>query len=350
MPSIPVFFALILFASPFCMAQPGVAAAVELSGKVADDERLPVPGMHVEAWPAGSLDLVGEPPHRSVPTDERGHFELILPQDGDYYLLARGTGRFGFYGRNPVRVPSGGLGGVSLGVKKILSSEFDALPEVSQGILGRVAHRGEPVAGTMIHVYLDPSSGFKGMGFAVLGPTDGEGRFEAHLPVGTYYLVARLRRDGSMVGPLRAGDFIGYWHENPVRVETGQVQKAAISLQEVPDKVAEEADHLFGDISISGRVTDQEGRPVAGLRVLLYDNPRMLDRPLFVSQPTEADGAYVLSFPAPGHYYLRARSNIGGEPVSGELMGDYRGANGEVLEVETGEHLEGIDIKVEALW
>jgi hypothetical protein len=31
-------------------------------------------------------------------------------------------------------------------------------------------------------------------------------------------------------------------------------------------------------------------------------------------------------------------------------MGDYRGANGEVLEVETGEHLEGIDIKVEALW
>jgi hypothetical protein len=188
------------------------------------------------------------------------------------------------------------------------------------------------------------------MGFAVLGPTDGEGMFEAQLPVGTYYLVARLRRDGSMVGPLRAGDFIGYWHENPVRVETGQVQKAAISLQEVPDKVAEEADHLFGDISITGQVIDRQGRPVAGLRVLLYDNPRMLDRPLFVSQPTDADGAYVLSLPEPGVYYLRARSNIGGEPVSGELMGDYMGADGEALRVEAGEQLQGVDIKVEALW
>jgi hypothetical protein len=350
MPSIPVFFALILFAFPFCVPQSDAASSVELSGKVADDNRLPVSGMHVEAWPAGSLALAGEAPHRSAPTDEQGHFTLTLPQGGDYYLLARGEGRFGYYGRNPVRVSSAGLAGVTFGVKGISSGGFDLLPEISQGILGRVVHRGKPVAGTMIHVYLDPSSGFKGMGFAVLGPTDEEGMFEAQLPVGTYYLVARLRRDGSMVGPLRAGDFIGYWNENPLRVETGQVQRAAISLQEVPDKVVEQADHLFGDISLSGRVVDQQGRPVAGLRVLLYDNPRMLDRPLFVSQPTDADGAYVLSFPEPGRYYLRARSNIGGEPVSGELMGDYMGTDGEALKVETGDHLQGIDIKVEALW
>jgi hypothetical protein len=188
------------------------------------------------------------------------------------------------------------------------------------------------------------------MGYQMAGPTDEAGFFEAELPPGTYYLLARKRRGAEGTGPLRAGDFIGYWPGNPLTIREGKPVRVTLPVLEVPEKVEAMADSLFGQTGIQGRILDQEGRPVPGARAVLYADPRMLDRPLYVSRPTGDDGAFVLSFPHGGTYYLAARNTLGGAPGPGELYGTYDAAPDHSLSLVTGEVRQGVDIVVEEMW
>ena len=95
---------------------PAASAAPAVTGKVAAADKKGEAGVVVSAWPADSLGLSGEAPHRSAPTGADGRFHLELPKDGEYYLVARGRGWYSFYGRNPVRVPEGGLSEVNIGL------------------------------------------------------------------------------------------------------------------------------------------------------------------------------------------------------------------------------------------
>lgn len=339
----PLLFVFLAFAS-------AAFAAPVVSGKVAAADKKGEAGVRVGAWPVNSLALAGEPPYRSNPTGDDGRFRLELPADGEYYLVARGGGWFCFYGRNPVRVPQDGLQQVNLGLVREGEASFTEKPGFDQGLIGQVLVEGKPVAGALIYVYLDPSSHFKGMGYGILGPTGENGLFAGELPAGTYYLVVRKRRQPGAVGPLQAGDFVGYWHGNPLRIGDGEVKKVAIPLLEVPEKVDRLQASLFGQNSIEGRVVDQQGQPVAGMRVMLYEDPQMLNRPLFVSQPTDADGRYQLSFPYGGKYYVGARSSIGGQPAPGELVGAYAGTPDYTVTLKDGDHLKNIDITVGEMW
>ncbi len=342
---LPILMLLPLLAS--CAVAPALRPAAVVAGKATVD-RQPATGVRVEAYPATALHLSGAAPHLSAPTGPDGHFELSLPP-GEYYFLARGEGLFSYYGRNPVSVPAAGLPEMNLGL--VEPAEPGSLdPFVETGVAGRVLKEGQPLAGAVVFIYTDLSSGLKGMGYVMAGPTGPDGFFAAALPAGTYYLLARQRRGVGTTGPLRAGDFTGYYPENPVTVSEGGVARVAIPLLEVPDKVESLAGELFGATSIRGKVLDPSGGPVEGLRVLLYDDPQMLNRPLFVSQATGPDGAYVLSFPQGGTYYLAARDTLGGAPGPGDLYGTYDVTPDHGLEVETGAALEGIDLVVEEMW
>ena len=119
----------------------------------------------------------------------------------------------------------------------------------------------------------------------------------------------------------------------------------------VPDKVARHAATMFGQTRISGTIFDREGKPLAGLRALLYTDEAMLNRPLYVSAPTGPDGTFQLSFPDGGAYYLAARSSLGGTPVPGELYGRYQADNQQPrLKIETGASLADLRIVVEEVW
>ncbi|SDL30816.1 hypothetical protein SAMN05660860_00293 [Geoalkalibacter ferrihydriticus] len=326
------------------------AATVAVSGKAAGPDRQGEAGIRVGAWPIDSLSLDGEPSHLSAPTGEDGLFTLNLPAAGEYYLVARGNGWFCFYGRNPVRVTQDGLHGVNLGLVRALEADFEAAADLDEGVLGQVVYEGRPVADALIYVYLDPSSRLKGMGYAILGPTGPDGLFANPLPPGSYYFMVRKRQQSSAMGPLQAGDHFGYWHGNPLRILPGALSRIRISLQELPQRVDELQGSLFGRNSISGLVRDRQGQPVAGMRVLLYDDPQMLNRPLFVSQPTDAEGRYVLSFPHEGQFYVSARRSLGGAPEPDEFIGAYAGsADGSIL-IEAGEQLKDIDITVGEMW
>lgn len=320
----------------------------EVAGKVSS-AGLPRAGVEISAYPVTAETLAGPAPFASVPTGADGLFRLHLPP-GEYFLLARGGGYFSYYGRNPVSVPAAGIAGLNLG----LVEETPAAPRsagIAGGVAGRLLHDGQPLAGAMVQVYTDLSSRLKGMGYAMAGPTDVDGYFEVELPAGTYYLLARLRqgRDG-MAGPLRAGDFIGYLPGNPLRVEEGQVSSVTIPMLVVPEKVDQLAATLFGQTAVQGRVLRRDGSPAAGVRAVLYDDPQMLNRPLYVSQPTAADGSYSLSFPHGGTYYLAARNTLGGAPAPGELYGTFDGSPDHSLRIAEGERKVGIDIVVEEMW
>jgi len=152
------------------------------------------------------------------------------------------------------------------------------------------------------------------------------------------------------MGPLRSGDYSGYAPENPVRVSSGRVTLLSIPVLEVPEKIDLLSNSLFGQTSLHGQVLNQAGQPVAGIRVVLYSDAQMFNRPGYVSQPTDAEGRFVLSFPHGGTYYLAARQQLGGAPAPGELYGTYDGTPDHSLKIETGEQKEGVMIRVEEMW
>lgn len=343
---VTILFLTLLF-SFICLFFSAAYAAV-LSGKATVNGKA-VSGITARAFPATALTLSGPAPHRTEPTAKDGLFQLDLPP-GEYYLLADGGGLFTYYGRNPVTVPAEGLSGINLLMVTKQGPVPKARPRIDGGVMGFVSRDGKPVAGAIVFIYPDLSSHLKGFGLGMAAPTDENGFFEVPLPAGSYYLVVRMRKDGVMAGPMRAGDLFGYLPENPLKLGEKQVVRVHLSLIEVPEKVERFAATLFGNTSISGRIVDREGKPVAGINAMLYDDMMMLNRPAFVSQPSDDQGLFVLSFPRGGTYYLAARRTLGGTPQPGELYGRYNGTPDASLRVRTGQKLEGITVVVEPVW
>lgn len=337
-----------LFLSLVFCGFPLVTHAATLAGKATVSGQA-VPGITLRAWPVTSQTLSGAAPFQAEPTVANGLFRLEIPA-GEYYLLAEGKELFSYYGRNPVTVPAEGLEGINLLMVGKQGPAPQAQPQVDSGVMGLVTRDGKPVAGAITFVYPDLTSRLKGFGMGMAAPTDENGFFEVPLPAGSYYLVVRLRKGGVQAGPMRAGDLFGYLPENPLRVGEKQVARVHIPLIEVPEKVERFAATLFGNTSISGRIVDKEGKPVAGMSAMLYDDMTMLNRPAFVSQPSDAEGRFVLSFPSGGTYYLAARHTLGGTPQPGELYGRYGATPDASLKVREGQKLEGVIVVVEPVW
>ena len=324
------------------------ARAATLAGKVAVDAA-GTAGVRVVAYPLTVMSLAGAAPFASPATGADGLFAFDL-QPGSYYLLATGAGWFSYYGRNPLTVPAEGLAGINLPLVPAATPPPEMPVTIATGVAGRVLHNGQPVANAIVFVYPDLSAQFKGFGLGMSAPTDAQGLFEIALPAGSYYLVARVRHGGSLVGPLQAGDLFGYLPGNPVTVTAEGVTRIALPVIAVPEKVSRHAATMFGQTRLSGKIVDRDGKPLAGLQALLYADDAMLNRPLYVSQPTGADGQFQLSFPSGGTFYLAARNTLGGTPAPGELYGRYQGPAGPALKVETGQSLEGLTIVVETVW
>jgi hypothetical protein len=337
----------LLFAVAWLMLATTAYAAI-IKGKATVNVET-VAGVVVMAYPAEMLTFSTPAPHISAATATDGLFSLELPE-GQYYLLARGKELSAYYGRNPITVPEKGLENVNL----LLTPDNLPGPQektaMETGIVGSVSLDGQPVKNAIVTVYPDLSSQLKGMGLGMAAPTDQQGYFELPLSSGTYYLVVRVRQSGRMAGPLKAGDLFGYLPENPLVLTEERLDRVHIPLIEVPEKVERHAASLFGNTLVTGRVLDPQGAPVAGIKVLLYEDPVMLNRPLFVSRETSADGSYQLSFPKGGHYYLAARSELGGTPAPGELYGRYQGSPDHSIIIKTGKVLKNLEIVVDEVY
>jgi hypothetical protein len=280
----------------------------------------PLPGARVEAYrDFGKKD---EHPVAAGVAGDDGTALFFLPpgryylvsgwrKDGEYDRPIEPGDRFAYFGGNPVYIAGGPERQLFLGLE-----EFQEPPRTVEGegkgtgVSGYVREGDAPVAAAHVFAYLRPGSGFRAMGFAASAPTTEDGSFLLDLPSGKYFLIARKRAGGGLAGPLRKGD-------------------AAF---------------------IEGRILDRKGNPVSGVYAALYDNPNLLNRPVFLSEVTGKDGRYRLPVPVPGNYYLGARTGYGGAPAPGDLYGRYEGNPEHSVTVRAGDRLTGADIVVFEVW
>lgn len=304
----------------------------------------------------------GETPAASGVSDGQGTAGFALPP-GRYFLSAqwRGDGdsarplapgdRYAWFGGNPVHADRGAAREVFLGLEEVQAPPGPlGEPAGGSGVAGVVLSGGKPVEGAHAFAYLRTESAFRDLGFAVSAPTGPDGSFLLELPPGRYYFLVRKREGGGVAGPMRKGDLFGYYHANPVTVTGGGYQRisipaTALRLRNAPSYSGGYQAAAF----VEGKILGIDGKPRAGVYAALYDNPDLLNRPVFLSDVTGQDGAYRLPVPVPGRYYLGARSGYGGSPAPGDLYGRYEGNPEHAVVLREGDRLGGLDIVVEVV-
>lgn len=338
---------------------PGGAPGARAKVRVTFREE-PAPGVRV-SWHVSASD--GGAPAAAGATDAHGEGSFVIAP-GKYFVAAqwrRGGDfarplapgdRFAWFGGNPVYLARGASAEIFLALEEVPAPPA-AGPRKTEagGVEGVVWAGGEPLAGAHVAAYLSAEEGFRGPGFAASAPTDEGGAFALDLPPGRYFLVAKKRAGGGLVGPMRKGDYFGYFPGNPVTVRAGDTVAAAIpatrlKMRNVPLYSGEYRAASF----IQGRILGKDGKPRKGVYAALYENPELLDRPLFLSELSGDDGAYKLAVPVPGRYYLGARTGYGGSPAPGDLFGRYEGSADHSVTVREGDSLAGLDITVDEVW
>jgi hypothetical protein len=318
----------------------------------------PLAGVRVE-W-RRDISPGGDPGRLST-TDEQGiarskvapgrwFLQAQWRADGDYARAIAPGDRFAYFGGNPLFLSEGAPREIFLGL-----AEFPAHPPAAPpgdadgegGISGIVTADGAPLADAHVFAYLRTDTAFRDMGFAASSPTGADGAFYLDLPPGRYYLLARKRASAGLAGPLRKGDAFGYYPANPVELLPGKAVRIALPattlrLRNVPGYSASSESAA----SIEGRILGADGKPRRGVYAALYDNPDLLNRPIFISDVTGVDGRYRLPVPAAGVYYLGARSGYGGSPAPGDFYGRFEGNPDHSIKVGEGDRLTGIDLVV----
>lgn len=314
-------------------------------------------GVAVEVYLERRRSAAGAP-FAVTGSDGAGKFALELPP-GEYYLWAReqapafGPPRVAEYPGNPVEVFARRSTLLEPLEMKEAGSESAPAPP-GTGIRGRAVIDGEPAADVSVMVYGGGAERLTGPDYVASVLTGPEGRFEADLAPGTYRVAARKRRDGSLAGFLRPGDYSAEFEGNPVTVREGSyLSLGRLALHPVdPGRLAaEERRRLEGTspTRLSGTVVGPDGNPLAGQYVFAYRDQGMIGRPDMMAI-TGDDGTFSFDLPGGGTYYLGARSTMGGPRQPGEMAGRLDGSPDASVQVEEGGRRSGLMIMMESVW
>lgn len=305
-----------------------------------------------------------KPAFASRPTGADGRYAVDTPP-GTYYLAALKTkgasggpsekgDLFSFHGSNPLRAVAGKR--VRVGFTMV---SFPAIAEYgpyddqsSGGLTGVVTADGAPVEGAYVTLYVDTAEDLRGSSYASSPATDRSGAFRFDfLPEMDYYAVARKRVSGKPAGPLADGDFFGFFPLNPVAVRAGRSTGIEIPMAAKAGEISGGEGLLNGSGTvITGRVTDRNGKPVAGVYVFAYLEKVMSHkRPETISKAVDSEGNYLLNLKEGGTYYIGARVNYGDTPAIGEWYGRWEGTGDHSVSIKTGEIIKNIDITVEKI-
>lgn len=173
---------------------------------------------------------------------------------------------------------------------------------------------------------------------------DDKGGFSVELSPGRYFIGAILRKGGKTIsGPPSDGDI---YFAGESRYE---VLPAAQNNLEVIKGAKPFSKSILVKESrltiIEGALFDPSGKPIENVMVFAHKQLSMNDKPLFVSEGTNKEGAYQLRVAGGGTYYLRLRDIYGGgAPVEGTFMGAYGGNNPIAVVIKEGEVMKGINL------
>lgn len=159
---------------------------------------------------------------------------------------------------------------------------------------------GKPVPGAKLFLY--SSNNVRMPADFISPPADSSGVTSGALPAGTYWAVARFKKDETF-GPLMPGD---RHSGDPVEVEIAVDRAASFDfvvadIQEVSQKKRSAATEI---VRVSGRVLNREGGAVAGVYVFAHRNREVLSLPEFISAWTDERGGYSLYLPAGAKFFL----------------------------------------------
>lgn len=330
----------------------GIAGKVTFGGE-------PVAGAVVGVYRSLEDYRMDEAAGLAGPTGENGDFSIDLPP-GKYYVTANADSPgetegklFNFHGSNPLSVTAGARLPIGLSLAPLTPPPRYVDRGAGAGILsGTVTHGGEPLAGAVAFLYLGEQADFKGTPYAVAPPTDGGGAFEiSGLIESGYYVVVRKRSGNRMAGPLAPGDYYGFYPHNPLRIEDGKrVEIVVEAIMRPDDPRAANRGERSSPTRIEGTIVDTGGSPRGGLYAFVYPGRIMSHaKPLAISEPTGADGRFILSLERGGKVFLGARQNYGTNPLPGEFYGKYTGSPDHSITVDDGEIRRGITIVVEPI-
>jgi hypothetical protein len=290
-------------------------------------------------------------------TDGRAEITLV---PGIWYLSAAAAepAVFGWYGTNPVQIRAGETIEVTIPAVPATAARASAaqarapsaaatpVPPGEESVAGEVVGDSGAVSGAAVAFYLDAATQFRGPGYLEV-ETDEGGAFETRVSPGRYWIIARRRSGPRPYGPLEVGDDFGFYPGNPLVVRAGERVAVRIPAVRVLKKSGWSGPSTLRS-RVSGTIRDAAGRPLAGYRAFLHAKATMLGKPEFVSEPSGADGAYLIWVDREGLYFLGARAEIGRSREEREAIGLYRGAPDHAVMVRLGAgDFAGRDIVVE---
>lgn len=286
-----------------------------------------VEGVVVYAYSNESNDFLSGEVALSAPTGTDGTYRLPLAP-GRYTLIARsvhgkeaGRPRAGdyycYYSGSPIIVREGFWEPVGFNLVKY-TPEMRSTGEGSS-LEGIVTYRDAPLERLYLNIYRDGSQNFRGPAMATY-PVGSGGQFRVKVPPGKYFVIARKRLRGGMYGPMEIGDYFNYYPSNPVFV--GENEKVRFNLETVT-RLSQLEEGKVPLPSIKGNIIGSGGGPVEGVRVFAYSPDKLSGRPLYFSDPSNAEGRFSLSIPESGKFSLVAREKFGGPARSGEYSGTY---------------------------
>lgn len=159
---------------------------------------------------------------------------------------------------------------------------------------------GRPVAGAKLFVYA--TTNVRMPADFISPPSDSAGVIRGALPAGTYWAVARFKKDNTF-GPLMPGD---RHSGEPIEVEIAVDREASLDfvvadIQEISQKKRSASTEV---VRVRGRVLQRDGTPVAGVYVFAHRTRDVLLLPEFISAWTDENGGYVIYLPAGARFFL----------------------------------------------
>ncbi|MCX7769510.1 MAG: carboxypeptidase-like regulatory domain-containing protein [Proteobacteria bacterium] len=176
-----------------------------------------------------------------------------------------------------------------------------------------------------------------------------DGSFEGQVIAGIYYIGINLNSTGKK-GPVTIGDRFSLIKKgddvtefNLTNIKTYDFGKININpsvLKEFKIKTC-----------IFGKVIDENNKPLSNVYVFAFIEEKKTKKPLYISEPTDKEGRFILRLGSGGRYILRVRNVIdGGPPKQGYIIGVYgQKDNPKVIEIKEGETINNIEIKADKI-
>lgn len=153
--------------------------------------------------------------------------------------------------------------------------------------------------------------------------SNAKGEFSLKLLPGSYYMGVMFREPSKGMGPPREGEEYFF-----IEAEPGSLRAFTVETKKTTDvgRVNGSSPAAFRElksfITIKGKITGEDGKPLVGALVTLktsMDSPR----PRYISSGSAADGTFSIKVP-PGKYYAVGRESVqGGKPGIGSSIGSY---------------------------